>query len=164
MHDNHTSLHPAKQEPQSYLCKFQQTAAKYPGLLTPVQDKNRAIPPTHLIQPSIDLQPRQYSHFSKGEILTFGSPLCKLFPNTRLVSLGLEVILDLPAGTQPLGWFQHLSLGLCQNELAAPVGYYGMPWRRGAWKGAAGPLEGDRKWRCQSKVVAEHWYPAPSDV
>lgn len=76
--------------------------AKEWGLLSPGQDKKRTIPPTHLKQskPSIDLQPRQYSYFSKGRLLPFGSPLRNLFPNTPL---GLEVILDLPAGTQPLG-------------------------------------------------------------
>lgn len=48
--------------------------------------------------------------------------------HSSLISLGLEVTWDLPAGTQPLGWFQHLSVDLCQSELADPVGHYSVPW------------------------------------
>lgn len=70
-----------------------------------VQDKKRTTPPAHLKQskPSNDLPPRQYSYFSRGGLLQFGSPLRKLFPNTDLTSLGLEVTLDFPAGSRPLG-------------------------------------------------------------
>lgn len=51
--DNHTSLHPAKQEPQSCLCKLLLLTSKRMEAasqqLTPVQNK-KTIPPKHLEQ------------------------------------------------------------------------------------------------------------------